>query len=194
MYNEQFLLRKADILNGLIEVCAELRGQVGDLENVRPALPKNELEMMLITIAAESSFEHRKQKGGGPARGLCGMEPATALDTFRWLEGKPALWERLTYIWLGLMTVPFFTPDVGEVSDHLRTNDYFSFALGRLHYKMFEEAFPNHLASQAAYWKKYWNTEAGAGTEDHAIRQWDACKCKKLMSDAARICEVIDPV
>ncbi len=60
------------------------------------------------------------------------MEPATALDTFRWLEGKPELWKRLTGIWFGL-SVPFFMPGEYEISEQLRINDHLALALGRAH-------------------------------------------------------------
>lgn len=186
MNNEVIFSKKGDILKSLVQVCAELRGQIEVYE--KPTLPRTELEMMLLTIASESSFKDRKQIGGGPARGLCGMEPATVLDTFRWLERKPEAWQRLTYIWMGLRSVPYFSPDKEEVSEHLAKNDPFALAIGRLHYRMFEEAFPTDLVYQARYWKQYWNTEGGAGTPNFAINQWKACKCDGLMEEAAELC------
>ena len=189
--NEVIFSKKAHILEALVRVCAELRGQVVDVGYSLPTLPKNELKMMLLTIAVESSFVHRTQIGGGPAVGLCGMEPETALDTFRWLEGKPVAWKRLTYIWMGLGTVPHFTPSYKEIIEHLTKNDLFSLALGRLHYRMFEEPFPDSLSNQAFYWKKYWNTEAGAGTVTRAMEQWEASRCDKLMKRALKLCHCV---
>lgn len=183
-----------DIVKGIVYVCGHLTGQLADLEKWEPTYPKqptlqmDELKMMLLTVAAESSFVHREQIGGGPARGLCGMEPPTARDTFRWLEKKPELWQRLTRIWLGLESVDHFWPTETEISAHLARNDYLALALARLHWKMFAEPFPSALPHQAIYWKKYWNTEAGAGTAGHAIREWKACRCDKLVSYAMKLC------
>ena len=188
---------KHQILEDVLYVCAVLRGEVQFRGGEQTAtLPKNEVEMMLLTIAAESSFEHRRQIGGGPARGLMQMETATALDTFRWMDYRTALrkeeaWKRLTLIWLGLETVNFFTPTAKEIDLHLERRDYFALALGRQHYRMFEEPFPKLRSDQAAYWKKYWNTPAGAQTVDHAIRQWKACRCDRLMKEAARLCNLV---
>jgi len=52
---------------------------------------------------------------------------------------------------------------------------------------MFSEPFPDSLEDQARYWKKYWNTPAGAQTVDHAVRQWKACRCDSLMKAAAKM-------
>lgn len=185
---------RKQILEDVLYVCAVLRGEINFRGGEQTAtLPKNEVEMMLLTIAAESSFTHRKQIGGGPAMGLMQMEPATALDTFRWLapdRDRPITWSRLTQIWLGLESVPFFRPTAEEVSWHLEHHDYFSLGIGRLHYRMFAEPFPDSLEDQARYWKQHWNTPAGAQTAEHAIRQWKACKCDKLMTEAARLCHL----
>jgi len=152
--------------------------------------------MMVLTVAAESLFRHRKQIGGGPARGLMGMEPATARDTFRWLlrrysEGKTGEWMRLTDIWLGLRRVPFFIPGVDEVSAHLKRNDAFALALGRLHYRMIPAPFPQTRGEQARYWKQYWNTEGGAGTPEDALKRWEECGCDELMKHAERRAKLV---
>lgn len=172
----------------ILQVCAVLRGQGTDIADENK-LPQSEVEMMLLTAAAESSLIFRCQLHGGPARGLCQMEPATALDTFRWLGCKNVLWERFTDIWLSLKTVHWFAPTEDEVTWHLTHNDAFALALARLHYRMFPEPFPRAFAKvdQASYWKKYWNTEKGKGTVEHALRQWDSCGCDRLMSIARNL-------
>jgi len=196
--NEIFSLKKVDILKRLICVCAEIQGQDAVSPHVlgrdgnMPSVRKAEIEMMLLTIAAESSFVHRMQFSGGPARGLCGMEPATVLDTFRWLEGKTEYWKRLTSIWMGLKSIPFFTPTEEEVGEHLQKHDPFALALARLHYKMFPAKFPEDLWNQATYWKKIWNTAAGAGTVDYAMIEWEDCKCERMMKQALIFCDLVE--
>lgn len=185
---EQICSGKTEILETVIRVCAVLDGQTSDLEPWKPEIKMNELRMMLLTIAAESSFRDRLQHGGGPAKGLCQMEPATAFDTFRWLKGKPVIWQRLTWIWMQLGTVPHFTPTDAEMGYFLTSHDPFALALARVHYKMFEEPFPDQLLNQARYWKKYWNTPLGAHEPSHAISQWRACRCDSLVKKAKRLC------
>lgn len=178
---------REDITKVLVQVCAVLRGQSPDIGRYRPRLKLTEIEMMLLTIAAESSFSHREQIGGGPARGLMQMEPATALDTFRWMHGRRFIWNCLTDIWLALQDLPLFTPTEDEVSWHLMTNDAFMLALGRIHYWMFPEPFPASLDDQAKYWKKYWNTPGGQGTEEHAVANWIDYECDRLVEFAGRL-------
>jgi hypothetical protein len=185
---------REDITKVLVQVCAVLSGQSADIAQYKPRLRRNAIEMMLLTIAAESVFIHRSQIGGGPARGLMQMEPATALDTFRWIHGalmrsqaRIDIWSRLTDIWLALRDLPRFTPTEEEVGWHLMTNDAFMLALGRLHYRMFPEPFPDSLDAQAAYWKKYWNTPAGARPPEHAVANWIGCECDWLVELAGRL-------
>lgn len=179
---------KKEIVRTLIDVCAELHGNSAILGFNKPTLSMRELQIMLMTIAKESAFKDRLQIGGGPARGLCQMEPATALDTFRWLERKPELWRRLTFVWLGLRSVPFFTPTEKEIGEHLSRNDPFCLCLSRAHYKMFPAEFPRELHNQAAYWKEHWNTEAGKGTAAEAMEAWRHHRCDKLMNYALGFC------
>jgi hypothetical protein len=43
------------------------------------------------------------------------------------------------------------------------------FIATRLHYKLIPEAIPTTIRGRAKYWKKYYNTEAGRGTEEEYI-------------------------
>lgn len=183
------------ITDTIVDVCAMLRGLTPMFPACRVELPRTEIEMMILTVAAESSFKYRKQIGGGPARGLMGMEPPTARDTFRWLrrkhlEGRPD-WARLTDIWLGLRSVPAFTPTAAEFSAHLAGNDAFALALGRLHYRMIPAPFPVTMPFQAQYWKQYWNTEEGAGKFQDALNRWEECGCDELMVRAERRAKLV---
>tara|TARA_R100000655_G_scaffold35551_2_gene69163 strand:- start:32 stop:1042 length:1011 start_codon:yes stop_codon:yes gene_type:complete len=56
-------------------------------------------------------------------------------------------------------------------NETLRThNPYIAATLARLGLASVPEAIPSDLGKQADYWKKYWNTAAGAGTQDHFLR------------------------
>lgn len=45
----------------------------------------------------------------------------------------------------------------------------------RIHYRRVSEPLPaaGDLPAQAAYWKKWYNTELGAGTEAEYIEHWN---------------------
>lgn len=45
----------------------------------------------------------------------------------------------------------------------------------RLSYKRIPEAVPDDLHGRAEYWKKYYNTVAGAGTEDEYLARVEEC-------------------
>lgn len=45
----------------------------------------------------------------------------------------------------------------------------------RLHYKLIPDVIPETVAKRARYWKKFYNTEAGRGTEEHYIISAKEC-------------------
>lgn len=52
-----------------------------------------------------------------------------------------------------------------SLAENLTMNLAFATAAARLQYYRVPETIPETLSGQAAYWKKYWNTEHGKGTE-----------------------------
>lgn len=51
----------------------------------------------------------------------------------------------------------------------LRYNVFLSVLFCRLFYKLVPEPIPDTLEGRARYWKKYYNTSRGKGTEEHYI-------------------------
>ena len=51
-------------------------------------------------------------------------------------------------------------------------NDKIGVLFCRLHYFRVNDPIPASLADQAAYWKRWYNTTAGAGTPDQYIKSW----------------------
>lgn len=49
-----------------------------------------------------------------------------------------------------------------------------SILFARLHLKLIPDEIPANRLERAAYWKKFYNTEAGAGTVDHYMKSCDA--------------------
>ena len=114
------------------------------------------LPLLLGTCAVESSFGRwRVQLGGGPARGIYQMEPAT----FRWLRTKYG--KRY--------------PSVSEYSFADQQNDdHQATVMARLRYLAVPEQLPpaDDLHAQADYWKRHYNTYLGAGTVEKYLKAY----------------------
>ena len=54
----------------------------------------------------------------------------------------------------------------------LNDNDYLGAMFAREHYRRIPSPIPFTIEGQAAYWKKYYNTEAGKGTEEEYLKNW----------------------
>ena len=76
------------------------------IEAVCHALGKHSpqaVSLLLGIASAESSLFQRVQIGGGPARGLWGMEPNTALSIFEnYLKYQPGIYWKLLQIWFDI--------------------------------------------------------------------------------------------
>jgi hypothetical protein len=135
---------------------------------IRPTLKHLELwspaaENLLVgTIAIESGGRRLRQAGGGPARGLYQIEPATHDDVWEnYLEHKPKLSGRVA-----LLMTSWFAAGKGD-ADHreLDGNLFYSTAIVRIIYLRVPEVLPHadDIAALAVYWKKYYNTPLGKG-------------------------------
>jgi len=103
------------------------------------------VNLLLGTAAQESQFgTYLKQLGNGPALGIFQMER----PTFNWLKN---VYEKKY--------------PIGNFEE-LKYNLKQAILLCRLRYKVMPEPLPAHddLPGMAVYWKKYYNTQLGAGT------------------------------
>lgn len=100
-----------------------------------------------------------KQIGGGPALGIYQMEPDTHLDHLMFLDRRVPLKLKVR-AW-------------GTGQDDMAGNLYYATAMCRVHYLRVPEPIPNDLPAQAAYYKKYYNTEKGAATIQEYIDAWN---------------------
>ena len=116
------------------------------------------VQLLLGTCAQESAFgKYRRQLGGGPALGIFQMEPATFMDIVEnYLNYKPELKEKILKV-SGI-------DDLNNPED-LVFNDRLAICMARVHYLRVKEAIPSDLDGWARYWKKYYNTPKGKGTE-----------------------------
>lgn len=136
---------------------------------IRPALKKIKLwspaaeELLLGTALQESRLMYIKQLGKGPALGVFQMEPATHNDIWKnYLKYKPDL-----------------ARDVAQLSHTVNPRSLvsdllYAAAMTRIHYLRVPVALPaeGDFEGQAAYWKEYYNTYLGAGTEEEYLESW----------------------
>ena len=129
---------------------------------IRPALVKLGLHspaaeaLLLGTALSESGLVHLVQTGGGPARGLYQVEPATHRDIWlSYLAYRPRLAGRLLGLTAGAR------PGAGQLVWNLG----YATAIARLVYFRVPDPLPaaQDIAGLAAYWKAHFNTPAGKG-------------------------------
>jgi hypothetical protein len=139
---------------------------------IRPTLQKIMLwsasaeELLLGTALVESDLRHRRQLGGGPARGLFQMEPATHDDIWtNFLKYQPAYAKGVEQL---------LSSRKANRHVELETNDQYACAMARMLYQRKSEPLPaaGDIKKMAAYWKKHYNTLKGAGDEDSYVERW----------------------
>jgi len=118
-------------------------------------------ENLLIGTAVQESHLGKwlEQMEDGPAVGIFQMEPRTYKDILK--NVVPAFVKHT-----GLSKDDF--PKNAEI---LKYDIRLAIISARYYYARFKEKLPHctDIYGQARYWKKYWNTEKGAGTEDQYI-------------------------
>ena len=134
-------------------------------------------EVLLIGTAAKESmgFTCLHQLGTGPALGLCQIEPATYSDFIE--NSFPGLQRKLP------LTAAAYRGMVPKryggwpPPEHLMRDTGFMFATARLLYWRAPGKLPaaDDLAGMAAYWKRYYNTVHGAGTEAEWLDWYSRC-------------------
>lgn len=105
------------------------------------------------------------QLGQGPARGIYQMEPATHEDIWNnYLSDRQDLAKKVNR-W----RIQYGN---GMGAEEMVGNIYYATAMCRIRYLRVPEPIPDTLPGQAAYWKKYYNTTIGKGTEQEYIEAW----------------------
>ncbi|WP_157269367.1 hypothetical protein [Azohydromonas aeria] len=125
-------------------------------------------ELLLGTALKESGLQFRRQIGGGPARGLFQMEPATHDDIWKnFLKYRAKLADQI----LGLRASPG-----ADAIQELTDNDVYAAGMARVHYLRAPAALPaaGNVQAMAAYWKQHYNTVLGAGTVQGYVDAWNA--------------------
>jgi len=138
---------------------------------LKPTLHKiglysHEAERLLIgTAIQESRLKYIVQLGGGPALSYFQIEPDTIHDiNENYLKFRPSLKEKADY----------FKVENISVEEQIVWNMALSVVYARLHYRRIPEKLPDadDLTGQARYWKRYYNTALGRGTEEEYIANY----------------------
>jgi len=122
------------------------------------ALYSKAAENLIVgTAVQESHLTYLRQVGGGPALGVCQMEPATHDDIWEnYLSYRSELKNRVDRL------LAPYKPKV----EQLVGNMPYAVAMTRVHYMRVPHALPSADDAEALgqYWKAHYNTEQGAGT------------------------------
>ena len=145
------------IRNLIYHTCWEMGDNFGSDEAV---------QLILETGVIESNYKFIRQLGDGPARSFWQIEPATAIDNCQLY-----LIHRKHYLYkcaeVSMVDIKHWQ-NYSELlwSEILESNLSAAIIHCRLKYWRVPKRMPNTLEGRAKYWKKYYNSEQGAGTEE----------------------------
>lgn len=128
-------------------------------------------ELLLGTACAESLcgtyLRQETNKGYGPAIGIYQMEMNTCNDIYNnFLKYNKTLKDKVDSL-----LIPSLSKE-----ENLTCNLAYATAMCRIHYYRVKESIPKSLMKQAEYWKKYYNTDKGAGTVAGYIDKYNKLK------------------
>ena len=130
---------------------------------------KHASDLVYETGLVESRYEYITQLGDGPARSFWQIEPATAIDNIKnylsYRELDVVKIAQATYINEDIWK----SPNDHIWSDLLKYNMACAIAPCRIKYWRVPKKLPTSLEERASYWKKYYNSGKGKGTESHYI-------------------------
>jgi hypothetical protein len=120
--------------------------------------------LLMGTAIQESGLRSLKQIGGGPALGVFQMEPSTHDDIWmNYLNARDDLKYKVLE-W-----------HKSKVDPSVMTwNLAYATAMARVHYLRVPAPLPaeSDIQGLGEYWKKYYNTPAGAGTSDEFVNNY----------------------
>jgi len=117
--------------------------------------------LLIGTAVQESGLTYLRQLGGGPAHGIYQIEPNTHQDIWEnYLNHRPEMGKKVIYF-----------ASLGSYhnsrNQELIFNLAYATAICRIHYRRVKAPLPDadDVAGLARYWKRYYNTHLGHGTE-----------------------------
>lgn len=130
--------------------------------------------LLLATAAIESKSGYYISQISGPAKGIWQMEPDTCKDIFinaDALQDKEFLFDI------------FELKTKANIVHPLISSPMYACAMARLKYAMDVKPLPHHMDKEAIwkYYKRIYNTEFGASTEDKFYTAWDKARLNKIV-------------
>ena len=134
------------------------------------------VNLVVATGIVESRYEYIRQMGDGPARSFWQVEPATCVDNLaHYLKHRPELMRKCATA--SFVDVKHWQNyDERVWAEILEKNIAAGIVHCRLKYWRVPKKMPSTIEGQAAYWKKYYNTEGGKGDPEHFVES-----AKKLL-------------
>ena len=129
---------------------------------------QNAMLLVYRTGLVESKYQYIMQKGGNNiARGFWQCEPWVAVSLCNdYLKYRESLMKKVADICF--LDWKYFTnPKEKDWRQILTTNLTAGIVACRLHYWRVPKPMPKTLDEQAEYWKRWYNTSKGSGTEEH---------------------------
>lgn len=136
---------------------------------------KNARMLLLATAAIESKCGYYIKQVGGIALGIWQMEPATHKDIYRECDALKTVGivETKTYDLLQSLKISAYMPGKSAMI----ASPMYACAMARLKYSMDIEQLPDYDDINAIYryYKRIYNTEAGASTMKKFVDAWNYC-------------------
>tara|TARA_R100001163_G_C4990602_1_gene143330 strand:- start:315 stop:803 length:489 start_codon:yes stop_codon:yes gene_type:complete len=127
------------------------------------------VQLVLETGLVESHYKYLKQLGDGPAKSFWQVEPATAVDNLvHFLKHRKTVMAKCAEASL-VDLAHWQTSSETLWADILEKNIAAGIIHCRIKYWRVPKRMPNTLEGRAGYWKQYYNSEQGAGTEEKYI-------------------------
>ena len=127
------------------------------------------INLVVATGIVESRYEYIRQMGDGPARSFWQVEPATCVDNLaHYLKHRPKLMKKCAEA--SMVDLKHWQNyDERVWAEILEKNIAAGIVHCRLKYWRVPKKMPSSVEGQAAYWKKYYNSEGGKGNPEHFV-------------------------
>lgn len=141
-------------------------------ESISPKTANKAIPLLIGTCCAESGFATYPDGYHDEGRGIMQFDTIRVLDIHDYVLGRGkhmlAIVRERFGIDLGAYTVE-------ELMAMLDVSPLLSAIMCRIGYAMKPDPLPEagDALAQAEYWKRHWNTEAGAGSPEHYLTQYN---------------------
>lgn len=165
----------------ILELCRDCAASIFDARPPNAQYAERVARLLFGTAATESRFTARRQVGyswtdDAGAWGLWQCEGISVRNSLLKLRERPALALNCAH-WLfeadDARGEFFAAADLRMTLRLIGNWDRAACLFARLHYLWFPAPVPEGVASQADYWKRYYNTLAGRGRTEKYIQDWN---------------------